>query len=257
MNWTRDHLILALDLYCRLPFGKLDSRTPAIIELARDMGRTPGSLSMKLNNFASFDPALKARGVKGLGNTSRGDRAIWEEFESNWETLALSAAEIKPVPLPVRETEEDPELPSGETESIRMVKIRLVQRFFRDAVLSSYDFTCAFCGIAVPELLIASHIIPWRKDKARRADPRNGLALCGLHDRAFDRGLMSVDVGHRILVSRRLKTSSPPEFHQAGLIGLEGREMRLPDRFLPLKEALDYHRDVFEKGEMRTALCAV
>ncbi len=249
MNWTREHLILALDLYCRLPFGQLHSRNPAIISLARAMDRTPGSVAMKLVNFASFDPALRARGIKGLGNAARADRTIWEEFESNWEGLALASAELKPALPPAREPDEAPNLPEGETESARVVKIRLVQRFFRDAVLSSYDYSCAFCGISVPGLLIASHIIPWSKDKARRADPRNGLALCGLHDRAFDRALMSVDAGHRILVSKRLKIRNPPELHQMGLISMEDKELRLPHRFLPANEALAYHRGMFEQGE--------
>jgi putative restriction endonuclease len=243
MNWTRSQLILALDLYCRLPFGKLHSRTPAIVELAKSMGRTPSALAMKLNNFASFDPALQARGVKGLGNSSRIDRVIWEEFESNWESLALASATLSPLPPPGPESIEEPELSEGETESPRIVKIRLVQRFFRDSVLASYDYSCAFCGINVHALLNASHIIPWSKDKTRRADPRNGLALCGLHDRAFDRGLMSVDPDHKIMVSQRLKIKKPPELHQVGLISMEGKACRMPQRFVPDEETLHYHRN--------------
>jgi putative restriction endonuclease len=243
VHWTRSQLILALDLYCRLPFGKLHSRTLAIIELAKSMGRTPGSLAMKLNNFASFDPALRARGVKGLGNVSRADRDIWEEFESSWESLVLTSSTLRPLPPPGPESTEEPELPVGETESPRIVKIRLVQRFFRDAVLASYDYSCAFCGINVHGLLNASHIIPWSQDKTRRADPRNGLALCGLHDRAFDRGLMSVDQAHKILVSKRLKIKNPPEVHQVGLIAMDGRALRLPHRFVPDEATLTYHRE--------------
>jgi hypothetical protein len=249
MNWTRSQLILALDFYCRTPFGKLHKRNPAIIQLAKVVGRTPDALAMKLVNFASFDPALQARGVRGLGNASRADRAIWAEFESNWESLALASAELKPVVLPALEPDVEPYFPTGETESARLVKIRLVQGFFRDAVLSSYDYACAFCGIAVPGLLIASHIIPWSKDKARRADPRNGLALCGLHDRAFDRGLMTVDPGHKILVSKRLKIRNPPELHLVGLSGMEGKDCRMPHRFLPAEEALEYHREMFKQVE--------
>ena len=247
MNWTRSDLILALDLYCRLPFGKLHKGNPAIIELAKAMGRTPSSLSMKLCNFASFDPALQLRGIKGLSSVSRGDKAIWAEFSSNWESLALASADLRPILSLVGGQPEEPELPEGETESTGVVKLRLVQGFFRDAVLSSYDYACAFCGIAVPGLLIASHIIPWSIDKARRADPRNGLALCGLHDKAFDRGLMSVDAEHKIMVSKRLKIRNPPELHQVGLIGMEGKACRLPHRFQPAEEALEYHREMFGK----------
>jgi putative restriction endonuclease len=72
MNWTRPQLILALDFYCRTPFGKLHKGNPAIIQLAKVVGRTPDALAMKLVNFASFDPALQARGIKGSGKVSSG-----------------------------------------------------------------------------------------------------------------------------------------------------------------------------------------
>jgi len=51
--WSRDELILALNLYLKLPFGKLHSRTPEIIYLAAIIDRTAGSVAMRLNNFAS------------------------------------------------------------------------------------------------------------------------------------------------------------------------------------------------------------
>jgi putative restriction endonuclease len=54
--WTREELILALNLYLKLPFGKLHSGNPEIIHLAYLLGRTPGSIAMRLNNFASVDP---------------------------------------------------------------------------------------------------------------------------------------------------------------------------------------------------------
>src|SRR4051812_27104393 len=89
--WTRDQLLLALRLYMRLPFGKLDSRNPEIIELASQIGRTPGALSMKACNFATLDPALQSRGIRGLSNLSNADREIWSEFATNAEALAAEA----------------------------------------------------------------------------------------------------------------------------------------------------------------------
>ena len=72
--WTRDQLLLALRLYMRLPFGKLHRLNPEIIELAAQIGRTPDALSMKACNFATLDPALQARGIRGLSNLSNADR---------------------------------------------------------------------------------------------------------------------------------------------------------------------------------------
>ena len=67
-HWTKDELILAINLYCKLPFGKMHGRNPEIIQLANFIGRTPSSIALKLGNFASFDPTLKERGIKGASN---------------------------------------------------------------------------------------------------------------------------------------------------------------------------------------------
>lgn len=83
--WLRNELIIAMNLYCKLPFGQLDHRTPIIIEVAQRLGRTPSSIAMKLVNFASLDPVLQARGIQGLRGASKADRLIWQEFNANWE----------------------------------------------------------------------------------------------------------------------------------------------------------------------------
>lgn len=64
-NWQRKELLLALNLYCRLPFGHYHSRNSEIIKLADFIGRTPDAVAMKLSNFASFDPYHQARVLKG------------------------------------------------------------------------------------------------------------------------------------------------------------------------------------------------
>lgn len=87
--WNREELIVVFNLYCSMNFGQMHSRNPAIIEMARVIGRTPGSVAMKLVNFASFDPAHQTRGVSGLKGASHADRAIWDEFNSDWEHLPL------------------------------------------------------------------------------------------------------------------------------------------------------------------------
>ena len=64
MKWTREHLLIALNLYCKLPFGKLHKGNPIIVETALKMGRTPSSLAIKLCNLAHLDPVQRARGIK-------------------------------------------------------------------------------------------------------------------------------------------------------------------------------------------------
>ena len=104
--------------------------------------------------------------------------------------------------------------------------------------------------MAVRSLLNASHIIPWNIAEARRADPRNGLCLNTLHDRAFDRGLITFDENHRLVLASSLKCKSqPPEFQGIAFNDLEGAALRLPDRFRPDPMALEHHREhIFERS---------
>jgi putative restriction endonuclease len=93
-NWTRDELLAVFALYCRLPFGKLHRGNPDVIEWSERLGRTPSAVAMKLSNFASFDPELQKRGIKGLKNAGRSDRALWDEFETDPERIAFESQRV-------------------------------------------------------------------------------------------------------------------------------------------------------------------
>ena len=232
------------NLYCRIPFGKLHSTNPSIVAFAKTIGRTPSAVAMKLVNFASLDPAQKKRNIKGLGNVSSLDRAIWEEFEAAPNSVAeQSEEEFNRLSVPVESSlETEPQLPEGPTEKQLSRPMRLVQSFFRRAVLASYGYRCSFCGLEVRSLLNASHIMPWHVSIDRRGNPRNGLCLCVLHDRAFDRGLMTIDTESRLQISKRLKKTNPVPLHRVGLLDIEGQQINLPGRFLPDANCLEYHR---------------
>ena len=248
-NWTREQALACFNLYCRIPFGKLHSTNPSIVAFAKTIGRTPSAVAMKLVNFASLDPAQKKRNVKGLANVSSLDRAIWEEFEAGPNSVAeQSEEEFNRLSVPAESAlETEPQLPDGPTEKQLSRPMRLVQSFFRRSVLACYGYKCSFCGLEVRSLLNASHIIPWNVSVDLRADPRNGFCLCVLHDRAFDRGLISVDADSRLLISKRLKKSNPVPLHRVALLELEGQRISLPGRFLPHSSSLEYHRTaVFE-----------
>jgi len=245
-NWIRSELLIAFNLYCRTPFGKLHRSNPEVISLAHKIGRTPSSVAMKLVNFASFDPVQQARQIRGLSNASRADREIWDEFNANSEQLAFESQQaLRQIDREgVGSAEPEISVPTGPTETTRLVRARLVQSFFRDAVLSSYDFKCAICSFDLPEFLSASHIIPWSQNVERRADPRNGLSLCAMHDRAFDRGVLSLDDSFKVLLATRARLhSSESRLHLVALIEAEGRMISLPKRFAPDPEALSYHRE--------------
>jgi len=236
--------LACFNLYCRIPFGKLHSTNPSIVAFAKTIGRTPSAVAMKLVNFASLDPAQKKRNIKGLGNVSSLDRAIWEEFEAAPNSVAeQSEEEFNRLSVPVESSlETEPQLPEGPTEKQLSRPMRLVQSFFRRAVLASYGYRCSFCGLEVRSLLNASHIMPWHVSIDRRGNPRNGLCLCVLHDRAFDRGLMTIDTESRLQISKRLKKTNPVPLHRVGLLDIEGQQINLPGRFLPDANCLEYHR---------------
>lgn len=243
-NWRRDELLACFNLYCRIPFGKFHSRNPEIVTFADAIRRTPSAVAMKLVNFASFDPMHKQRNVRGLANASRLDRALWEEFEIAPNRIAEESEEaFNRLSLPTQVPEEqEPNLPEGPTEKQLTRPMRLVQSFFRRSVLASYGYKCSFCGLEIRALLNASHIIPWNASIELRADPRNGFCLCVLHDRAFDRGLMSVDSDSRLLISRRIRKTNPVPLHRVAFLDLEGQRINLPGRFVPNMSCLEYHR---------------
>lgn len=245
-NWEREELIVAFNLYCRTAFGRIHRGNPEIIQVAKALGRTPSSLAMKMVNFASLDPVHQERSVKGLGHGSKQDKEIWDEFHQDWERLGFESQLAIEKLVGIKEDDVAAKIKAGlqkETEGTRSVRVRLVQRFFREAVLSSYNFSCAVCKIAVPQLLNASHIVPWSADKVRRADPSNGLSLCALHDRAFDRGLMTIDEDLRVVVAGEVKVANAPKLHKVGLLEIEGKRICRAERFEPDDEALAYHRE--------------
>jgi predicted restriction endonuclease len=246
-NWTEHELLIAMNLYCKLPFGKLNHRNKLIIQVAEKMGRTPSSLSMKLCNFASFDPALQARGIKGLQGASQADRKMWAAFASGWDTMSEQSEAAYEELMGSTSKLQLPEvrqIPDGPSEVERTVRTRRLQIFFRNTVLASYEFKCAVTGVTVPKLLIASHIIPWSKGESRRADPTNGLCLNALYDRAFDGGLITFDEEFRMVVSEMLKKDQPPEFQQINFLKQEGRALILPHRFHPDNSAMQHHREI-------------
>ncbi len=240
-NWTRDELIIAFNLYCKISFSKINYRHPLIIKLSGAIDRTPSAVAWKLVNFASLDPSLTKRGIKGATNTGKLDKIIFEEFTNNWEDLAFESELLLNKLFKEEEihTKETVKFAEGK-EVERNVKVRVNQSFFRSTILSSYDFKCCLTGIDIPELLVASHIVPWSKDKKNRLNPQNGLCLNNLHDKAFDKGFIAFDKDFKIILSSELKRSKSESikyyFHK-----LEGKSLMLPKRFIPNEDFLEYH----------------
>jgi predicted restriction endonuclease len=249
-NWTEQELLIAMNLYCILPFGRFNKTNKLIIKVAEKLGRSPSSLAMKLSNLASLDPYHQQRGIVGLKSASNLDRRIWAVFQENWSEMAEKSEAafeylMSGETVQVVEDRVENQIPEGSTETERTIKTRRLQQFFRKVILTTYENRCALTGIAIPEILVASHIIPWSENEERRADPTNGLCLNALHDKAFDRHLITFDEDYRLVVSSELKKGNIPEFQVTNFTNLEGTALKLPLRFLPDPQALQMHRETF------------
>ena len=251
-RWTRQQLLVAFALYCRIQFSRLDARNPEIIRFANAIGRTPSALAMKLVNIASLDPEIITTGRSGLRNASANDREMWDEMQNDWEEFALeSDRAMSEIVMPTKQLDDviqddiiDDRV--GEDRAVQST-VRVGQDFFRAAVLSAYNEQCCITGLSVPRLLVASHIIPWRVDKRNRVNPRNGLLLSALHDKAFDIGLITIDDDMTVRVSRKYPARND-RFFSSSLKEYDGQPIYLPTKFRPAGEFLSYHREhVFQE----------
>jgi putative restriction endonuclease len=247
-GWERDELLLALRVYFQNPFGRLHATNPEIVQLAEEIGRTPSAVAMKASNFASLDPDLMARGIKGLRGASQADRALWAQAHDDLEWFAIESELARIRVSGEDQTQTAIVAPSGETQVEVTINARRVQTFFRSSVLAAYENSCAVTGLTSAALLNAGHIIPWSVDEGRRADPSNGIALNALHDRAFDRGLITFDSSFRMVVSSKLREGPISNFHRVMLFDFEGEPLRIPDQHPPDPQALEYHRESVFQG---------
>ena len=260
-NWTRDELLVLLNVYHKLTFGQLHARQPVIIDLARKLDRGANSVAMKLCNLASLDPALQLRGIRGLPGASALDRSIWNDFHADLneavpaseEALrklfkAGATADLEVLPKVGIRTRKRPNVES--TEILATVKQRRGQEYFRDAVLNNFGGCCGVTGLALRELLTASHILPWSSHPAERLNVRNGLSLSRLHDAAFDRGLITFDDDLRLLLSPRLKAEINQRSVAENFVAYAGEVLQIPnDAALPDASFLARHRtDIFRKN---------
>jgi 5-methylcytosine-specific restriction protein A len=197
-NWTRDEVILALDLYLQSgdrALSKTDSRVVELSNLLRQMPyhqeaakrttfRNPDGVGFKLLNLRN------AATGKGLGNISATDRAIWEEFGSRRDDVAKIAAAIRAgIGTPVVEDEGDePEFLEGRLLTqmhCRRERSRKLRKLFF-AEKSNTGFVCEMCDLSRSSLPLelqsalfeAHHIVPIAEAGERRTKLSDLALLC-------------------------------------------------------------------------------
>lgn len=252
--WTRDELLLTFNLYLKLPFGQLHKNRQEVKDLAQIMGRSASSIALRLVNFAACDPILKKRGIKGMSGGAKQCQPIWDEFFNNREEILYESECILEKlknysSQTLADTFLNDNVSSLGIDKQANVKRRINQFLFRRIVLVNYNYTCAISGIDIPDLLIASHIIPWAINKAERLNPKNEICLSPLYDKAFDSGLISIDNKYRIILSPKLKLNQNKNYFQKYFSSIENEQIKLPQKYMPEIDFLKWHSEnIFQKS---------
>jgi predicted restriction endonuclease len=244
-DWSRNETLAAFNLYLRTPFGRLHARNPEIAALARVLGRSPGSVAMKCCNLAALDPTIQQ---KGLQSTSALDRTLWDEFHRAPEDVGYQTELAFAAAMGLEPRDNQPAIPPTpsviETDREVLRKVRITQRLFRETILAGYAGSCAICTLSAPALLVASHIVGWAVDAAQRMNPRNGICLCSMHDRAFDTGIIDISDKLTVRVTGRCELDKSHRVANEMIYRFDGQAVRLPQRWLPDLQLLQRRREI-------------
>lgn len=243
-DWQESELLKVISLYHQIPFGRMHARAPEVIALSKIIGRSPSAVALKLVNFASLDQTLIKRGIKGMRNTSKLDQRVWETYHNNWHSLADAFSTGS-------DEKSEPELIEEkilQTDRTALAKVRVGQEFFRRSVMANFGGKCCLTGISCPDLLRASHIIPWSHNQEQRLNPKNGLLLNSILDAAFDKGWITLDENHRAVVSSKLRKDMPQKIFFNYFQEIHRKQIS-PERFFPEKDFIKYHYEKIFQGD--------
>ena len=244
-NWTWEETLRAFALYFLIPTGQHDKKNKDVIALAESIGRNPNAVVFKLGNIKACDPM---RHGNGFSHASKLDSQVWEAYQERGDALLEEALNLlvdgtSAVEQPTVAIEYlGHDLPVGRERAV-ITTARANQAYFRNALLENYEPRCCVSGLAIAQLLVASHIKPWSEaDPAtERLTPENGLLLDALHDRAFDKGLMTIDYDLHVVISRKVPKD---EAGQSLLWRYAGHRIEVPGKFKPRRDFIEYHNDV-------------
>lgn len=92
-------------------------------------------------------------------------------------------------------------------------------------------------------MLVASHILPWSKNEQERLNAENGICLSTL----YDKGYVGINEKYELLFSKTLKSKTKEPYHEKYFTPLNGSKIKLPAKYYPNKEFLQYHLDMIFK----------
>lgn len=250
--WTREETLIALYVYCRVPFKECRASHPVVQEYAKLLdGRTPAALNRKIGNIGRLDLSLKAKGITGLTHGAHLEEDIWNEFMADPEKIAYESEQViasrrhQDIEISANIFTED--LPEGNERDV-LARQRIGQQFFRDAVLVAYSNRCCVTGITNPLLVEACHISSWADDAKNRTNPKNGLCLNPLFHKAFDKWLFAVSPDYEIDISDKFMESVSDDSFRKFLDDVNHKKIILPHKFLPDNNLLAQHYETYRNS---------
>jgi putative restriction endonuclease len=166
-----------------------------------------------------------------LGVAPQRYTTIWPTYVADWSAGALKARLAFGAPATNAQTWTLPAIPERRY-ALRLVRQRLHQATFREAVLAAYGNRCAISGLPEPRLLDAAHIIGDRDEQMGQPIVTNGLPLSKIHHAAFDANLIGVDPDYRIHVSEALLSMNDGPLFEHGIKAMAGHIIKLPTRHI-------------------------
>ena len=256
-NWSRQETLMALAFYLcpPLPRKNWDDSDAEVQLFAEAISRKVSAVCFKIANLKACDPN---RSGNGFTHAATMDAQVMSEYlaepdatmsEAMWELgqigiLISYDGEIETSGSSRPTTEQQLGL-----ERTAQVSTRVNQDYFRSVLLSNYGGACCLTSIDIPALLTASHIKPWAAaTPSERLMSSNGILLNALHDRAFDRGLITLDDRYHVVVSSRVPHTPT---NDQWLYAFDGKKITLPrsdESTWPSLDFIHYHNDrVFER----------
>lgn len=245
--WTKEEFILTLDLYFRMPFGRISKGNPDIIRLAELLNRTPSSVAMRLSNYANCDPELKARGVVGLAGGYALCMPYWEKYSNRRGELISEAMKCR------KKIMESANFSTDESFSHVSKWDSLVNELynykFQSVVKKNYHGRCAISNLQADQLIVGCHIVPEEDENHSSIDASNGICLTILYAHAFLEGLIGIDSQYKIHISSSLKLHQFDKGYFSLFKKYEGAELAIKDVLVkPNPQLLEWHMDtVFDK----------
>ena len=216
----------------------------ALIELVRKEQNK--MRSGEANIFDHGQPNQSSYPLKSFCTAALKSLKQYAEYEQDvTEADCIVAAESNPKTISTKLITHFDITKDGE-DRVSQTKTRKGQDYFRRMILANYGGRCALTGIDIPQLLLASHIIPWadKSHKQDRLNPENGICLSALYDKAFDNGLITISPDdYRVVLSSALREYETQEYYDKHFGSIDGKKIAMPQEHRPNRDFLAYHRD--------------